>query len=54
MRDLLKDWRRWTRAERVTAVLIAALLLIGAPTAFVVNVYLTTQGHGNNGARDAS
>jgi hypothetical protein len=30
MQDLLKDWRRWTRGERVTAVLIV-LALIGGP-----------------------
>ena len=30
MQDLLRDWRRWTRGERVTAVLIA-LALIGGP-----------------------
>lgn len=30
MQDLLRDWRRWTRGERVTAVLIA-LTLIGGP-----------------------
>lgn len=54
MRDLLKDWRRWTTAERVTAVLIATLLLIGAPTALLVNAYLTTPEHTNSGTRNAS
>ncbi len=54
MRDLLKDWRRWTTAERVAVVVIATLLLLGAPTAFLVNAYLTTPEHISSGARSAS
>jgi hypothetical protein len=42
MRDLVKDWRHWTRAERVAAVLLAATLVIGVPTAVVLNSLLTT------------
>jgi hypothetical protein len=44
MRDFLQDWRRWTRAERVGAVLIATILLLGVPMALAINVYLTTPG----------
>jgi hypothetical protein len=44
MRDFLQDWRRWTRAERVTAILIAATLFVGVPMALAINVYLTTPG----------
>jgi hypothetical protein len=36
MRDILKDWRRWSRAERMVAVLIA-MLTIGMPMAIAIN-----------------
>jgi hypothetical protein len=54
MRDLLKDWQRWTTAERVAVVLIAMLLLIGGPTAFLVNTHLTTPEHTGSGSGNAS
>jgi hypothetical protein len=38
MQDILKDWRRWSHAERVAAVLIAGSLTIGLPIAVVMNV----------------
>jgi hypothetical protein len=38
MRDILKDWRRWSRAERVFAVLIASILTIGTPMAIAINL----------------
>ncbi len=37
LNDWLKDWRRWTRAERVTA-LVVMFLLIGLPAALAINV----------------
>jgi hypothetical protein len=54
MRDLSRDWKRWTTAERVTAVLIATLVFLGAPTAFLVNAYLTTPEHTGSGSGNAS
>lgn len=32
MQDLVKDWRRWSRAERVAAVVLTSGLALGAPT----------------------
>ena len=34
MKDLARDWRRWSRAERILGLLIAVTLLIGIPLAF--------------------
>jgi hypothetical protein len=34
--DFRRDWQRWTRAERVLAAVIAAILLIGVPTAIAM------------------
>jgi len=36
--DLRRDWRRWTRAERAFAPMIAAILLIVIPTAIFFTV----------------
>ena len=33
--DLGRDWRRWTKAERAFAPVIAAILLIVIPTIFL-------------------
>jgi hypothetical protein len=38
MQDLVRDWRRWTKAERVAAGAIAALILIGVPAALAIGV----------------
>jgi hypothetical protein len=38
MQDLVRDWRRWTKAERVAASAIAALILIGVPAALAIGV----------------
>jgi hypothetical protein len=35
LRDLLRDWRRWTAAERVGAV-VCALVTLVAPTALLL------------------
>lgn len=32
MKDLLGDWRRWTRTERAAAVVIVAIIVIVLPT----------------------
>jgi hypothetical protein len=37
MRDLFRDWRRWSMSERVGALLIAALLL-GVPAALALGI----------------
>jgi len=37
MRDLIRDWRRWTKAERVLASIIVALLVVGLPTLLVID-----------------
>ncbi len=37
MQDFVRDWRRWTMAERVIAVLIT----IGGPAALALTVPLT-------------
>lgn len=31
MRDLEADWRRWTRAERVTATIFGVCVSVAAP-----------------------
>jgi hypothetical protein len=36
IRDLRRDWRRWTRAERVLASAIVAILLAGIPTTILL------------------
>jgi hypothetical protein len=38
MRSLLRDWRRWSRAERVFAVAIVASSVIGTPLAIAMNI----------------
>lgn len=50
MRDILKDWRRWSRAERVMAVLIASILMVGVPIAIAINLSSTMLGHGGGGS----
>jgi hypothetical protein len=36
MQDILKDWRRWSRAERMMAILLASILTIGTPAAVAI------------------
>ena len=31
LKDFLADWRRWTAAERITAVVILTLIAIAVP-----------------------
>ena len=38
MQDILKDWRRWSRAERAVAVLLASIPTIGTPTAVAMTL----------------
>lgn len=45
MRDIVKDWRRWSRTERIAAILIMSFLMIGVPTAIAINLHSMMQGH---------
>jgi hypothetical protein len=49
MRDIVKDWRRWSRAERVTAVLVATLLTIAVTLALGASISATMPGHHSTG-----
>ncbi len=40
MRDLERDWRRWTAAERVFAAGIAVVLMLGVPALVVIELAL--------------
>jgi hypothetical protein len=37
MQDFVRDWRRWTKAERVFAGVIAVLVVAGVPTLLAIN-----------------
>jgi hypothetical protein len=37
MQDFIRDWRGWTKAERVLASVIAALVMVGVPTPLAIN-----------------
>jgi len=37
MRDLIRDWRRWTKAERVLAGVIVVLLVVGLPALLAID-----------------
>lgn len=50
MRDIVKDWRRWSRVERVTAVLIVTILMIGVPLALGASFSSTMPGPHSTGA----
>ena len=39
MQDFLRDWRRWNRAERLIAILLASILVIGIPAAAMVQIH---------------
>jgi hypothetical protein len=53
VQDLLQDWRRWTRIERVAAILIVMALLVALPAALVFDFRLTTPAHETTGVRIA-
>jgi hypothetical protein len=44
MRDIVKDWRRWSRAERLMAVLIVTFLIFGVPLALTLSITSTMPG----------
>jgi hypothetical protein len=37
MRDILKDWRRWSRAERAVAILLVSIATMGTPMSIAIN-----------------
>lgn len=42
MRDFIRDWQGWTRAERVLASVILALAVAGVPTLLAIEGRLTS------------
>jgi len=46
MRDILRDWRRWSRAERVIALLIVTILTVGVPAVLARNVSVASHHPG--------
>jgi hypothetical protein len=38
MKDILRDWRRWSAAERLAAIALAAAISLFAPVAFALEV----------------
>ncbi len=41
MHDFVRDWRRWTKAERIAAVTIASGLVAGLPAALAITRLFT-------------
>jgi hypothetical protein len=39
MREFARDWRRWSRGERVAAVAILAVSLFGTPALLAMNLH---------------
>jgi len=39
MHDIVKDWRRWSRIERIAAVFIVSFLTVGVSTAIAINFH---------------
>lgn len=39
MNDFRKDWRRWTRTERVSAIVILTLVLVFLPTLLALSAH---------------
>lgn len=39
MRDFRRDWRRWTRAERIAFILLATVMVVSVPVAFGASVH---------------
>ena len=42
MQDFIRDWRRWTKAERVLAGAIVVLLVVGLPTLLAIDGRLSS------------
>ena len=41
MRDIIKDWQRWSPTERLMAVLIVTFLVFGVPFALTMSITST-------------
>lgn len=39
MRDLIRDWQKWSRAERLTVLFVAAILSGFVPAALAVTIH---------------
>ena len=39
MRSLVRDWRRWSKAERAVAILVIASSFVAIPLSIVMNVH---------------
>jgi hypothetical protein len=48
MRDLQRDWIKWTKAERFSALLILAVLTIGTPSLVVSKINSVVGGHNSS------
>jgi len=44
MHDLIRDWQRWTKAERVLAGAIVVLSVVGVPTLVAISGRLSSFG----------
>ncbi len=45
MRDLQRDWHRWTRAERIAAIIILFALTLGTSAALTQAGAVSTAPH---------
>jgi len=39
-RDLFRDWKRWTTAERASAAMLGTLAAMSLPAALLLNLHL--------------
>jgi|SwirhisoilCB3_FD_contig_31_5786057_length_291_multi_3_in_0_out_0_1 hypothetical protein len=42
VKDILKDWHRWSKVERVIAVLLVALIMAGVPAVLALSTATPT------------
>jgi hypothetical protein len=42
MRDFIRDWRGWTKVERVLAGVILTLIVVGIPTLLAIDRRLSS------------
>jgi len=42
MRDLVRDWQRWSRTERLAVLLVAAILTGFVPAALALAIHNST------------
>ncbi len=51
MRDFRRDWRRWTRAERVFAIVLAVAVAVGVPVALANYGHAASAGASHSAGR---